>query len=315
MTTLAEEVKAYKASPNKEAQAQAQSTPASAAPTAAKPAPVPTPTPTPTAASPISQAAAKAAIIGGPGIETPVTPATPTESQKSQMPVTPSAPAPQGEPVNAAPATPGPSTSSENSKPLLTHGDKVFKTPEELVSYIAQLERDKATREAYEQGRQASQPAAPTEPEVKLEELIFEDPARALAIIREAAVREVRQEFAARDTRETQAKHIKSTWDRFYEANPRLKDFPEITQTALNEVIAERGENIDMEQGLKLVAQRALHRLDVYRDKLTPAAREETLSNAPAQVATGGLAPTPAAPAAPILTFTDQVRSLRKKGA
>ena len=311
MTTLAEEVKAYKASPNKEAQAQAQSTPASATPAAAKPAPVPTPT----AASPISQAAAKAAVIGGPGIETPATPATPTESQKSQVPVTPSAPASQGEPVNAAPATPGPSTSSENSKPLLTHGDKVFKTPEELVSYIAQLERDKATREAYEQGKKASQPATPAEPEVKLEELIFEDPARALAIIREAAVREVRQEFAARDTRDTEAKYIKSTWDRFYEANPRLRDFPEITQTALHEVIAERGETFDMEQGLKLVAQRALHRLDVYRDKLTPAAREETLSNAPAQVASGGLAPTPATPAEPILSFTDQVRQLRKRKA
>lgn len=301
MSELVKQMKSYQASPHKQAKADAQ-----AAPTGAPATDAPKATP----ASPIAAAAAKAAEVPAP----PAAPATtPGFHLPTELSAPPSVPVAQAAPEAAAPSAPPAPTPTPETKPLLTYDGKSFSSMEEIVGYMAEL---KGKTSVLERQAQPAAPVTPAEPEVKLEELMFEDPARYNALVQEAAVRRVQAEFERRDAQVRHTQTVERTWDRFYTSNPRLKDYKEIVQMKVNEVIAEKGETFDMDAGLKLAADRALTYLDGLRDRLTPAASETILPNSPAHTTSATPATVVSAPAVrQRKTLTDQIRSLQHRGA
>lgn len=313
-SALMAEMRAYKKAPNKEAAAAATTVQG-----------LPAVSPTERAASTPPPIVEKlpANFIGGPET-TPITPSA-KNSETPQTPtqaaaVSPTAPPPAKGPEAAAPA-PTPSQQAAVApvaEPFLKYGDKTFANQAEAAQFMATLERQAAEFRAYQEGMLSAQvtPAAsvaPAEPEIPDGELMFSDPDAYRTRLEARIEAKIAAKFAAQEAAVNEVALHKSIWDRFYDANPRLRDFPDLVKLKVGEVSREYGANYPAEKGLIIAAERTLQYLDRVKDKMAPST---VIPPTEAVVATGGLALVPASDPAPTTsTFTDQINSVRKRRA
>lgn len=224
--------------------------------------------------------------------------------------------APEGESPEAAPepgaaepvVSPAEPVAPEVASAKFRVGSQTFDSQAEADAYVAQLESERA----YRQGLIDSvTPVAPTEPVIDPADIIFEDPKKAMDLLR----KQIRDEYAAeklaesRKNEATQA--VRNVWDGFYSAHPDL---------AANRELVDMVATLPASQESfgKLPISKALPELAkavrAYKAKLKNETGGEELPSDPAVTSgTGGVKiPVTKAPTR-VLSFVDEIRQLKRK--
>lgn len=136
------------------------------------------------------------------------------------------------------------SASSDENLSIIKIGTKQFKTVEEAMAYAAELDIKSAQDEAFIEGvKHATPPKAPEPPKPSLEEqvqdILFEDPKRALELYRKGIVDEIFNQYQALEEKkvqaQTKAQDTAALWDGFYSANPELSESKTLVKFVLQE--------------------------------------------------------------------------------
>jgi len=210
------------------------------------------------------------------------------------------------EPVAAAPVTP----------PAVTYkvGDKEFKTIEELTAYANGLAKNGTVD--FTQIFDPAKLAPPPEPEQDPADIIFEDPKKAMELLKKQAKAEWEAELEARDRAARQKADQAATWAQFYKSNSDLVGFEEVVERITVAVVTENPK-VTIDEGAKIVAARARARIAEQRKLLVPTETISTRVMAPTAPANKVEAKPAPAPVERPTTFIDEMKSRNrlKRGA
>jgi len=194
----------------------------------------------------------------------------------------------------------------------ITIGDKEFTNQSDAIKYAQDIERQRIVGEAYKKGIIDAQPKdqkdAPIAVEEQIQDMLFENPAEALKIYRAEIEKQITSKINDTQTRQGQEKDM---WSNFYESNQDLSNHKDLVEFVLEKSWNDVA-HIDLEKGLKLLAENARGILSGYKEEAIP--RQE-LESKPAIVPGAG-----GAPAAPVeeapqkdLDFITQVKKHRSR--
>lgn len=223
------------------------------------------------------------------------------------------APAPAGEPKPAAPSPADKPTSPAELPAAKTYrvGKKEFTSPDALAAYVDGLEQSKL-----DLLDQMSIPEAPKPPEIDPGDLVFEDPKKALKMVKDQALAEIRAEQEAerrmQKQRNDQAAAEQRATEQFYRTNPDLVGFEDMVLVQAQKFVAE-SKNYTQEDAFRIVAERARTRKAEMRKNLIP---DQALPVGPAIVASATIASVPTTPVveAPS-SFISELKNIRKRGS
>lgn len=221
--------------------------------------------------------------VGGPG-------ASMEASSPGNLPVAPAATAPVA-PNPAAAATPT----------TVVIGDRIFTSQEAALEYAREL--DAQRKLTAQQAPIVQAPVAP-KPQVKVSDLLFEDP--------ETAVKLLEDQIEDKIEKKNQAKQFEQNlWRDFYDKHPDLKGFEEAVEFQKAKHWGQIA-NVPIHQSLPYLAQQTRSYLSKVRGS---AHSGEKLTSGPAMVAgSSGATPPPvqAAPNKPS-SFIDEVKALGRR--
>lgn len=202
-----------------------------------------------------------------------------------------------------------PSAKSEPKKTVVING-KEFDSAEAALAYArGKLEKGDDLLDAVAAVQEAKKSDDPDPAE-----LIFEDPKRAIEILRKQITEEIRAEDRARRKKESddaaQAESYRRHWDEFYTQNPELKSAKAIVQEELAKLMKEN-DKMPIAEAKKRLAENSRARMKEIAAAVTPA---KELSNDPA--ITGGTTEADVKEEAnkPVVveSFLSQVKGLRR---
>lgn len=202
-----------------------------------------------------------------------------------------------------APATSDQNTQTEAPKQKEIYlGGRKFSSLEEVIQYTAQLETEKKRLEQYKPS-QTQQEILQTANTPKIEDLLFEDPASAIKLIKEDAKKEVLGMI------DKQKKH-EQVWNKFFSDYPDLKG-QEILVNAYQNQLWEEIADLPPSEGLSKVALKVREKISDLRKG---SAVSEDLRSGGATVASGSSGPgtTVTTRVAPT-SFVDQLRKYQKR--
>lgn len=183
-----------------------------------------------------------------------------------------------------------------NPSPVMI-GDKVFHSTEEALAYANGLAS--ASRHL----PQTPSPQQPIQPQPA--EILFEDPAAALAMVEDRIV----QRISSQTQTERAEQNI---WENFYRSYPDLQGNEDVV-ALMNSQLPKSVKDMPISQALPILANNARER--IARIRGGAADRRQILPSVPAITAGAGGATPPAPPVAPpkSTSFVDEVRALRHR--
>lgn len=141
-------------------------------------------------------------------------------------------------------------------------GSKEFTSAEEAAKYLDQLEDEKIAAENYSKGLKDSfvnqvknnGVVDDADPYKELEDKFFNDPAKTLSEVKEAATAEALEIFR-RENADNEAK--KAVWAKFYSDNPQFVGKEEVVEAMVNKYSADpEWGKLSMAEGLKRVGDK-----------------------------------------------------------
>jgi hypothetical protein len=199
-------------------------------------------------------------------------------------------------------------------KKVFKVGKREFESAEAMADYIMDMERKQAEKDAYNKGvLDAVTPTEPVVPEIDPAKILFDDPEKAIRILREQIKAERDAERLAEQRVRDEATSRDKTWKNFYETHPDLKGWEKTVRAELQELVSEGHAGTGLDEGLKIVAKRARDEIAKAKQRLAP--REE-LSSAPAVTSgSGGNTVPKAVVEQKVTSFIDEIRGLKRKSS
>ena len=203
--------------------------------------------------------------------------------------------------------TPAPAAAADTAKKI-KFGGREFDSAEQLQAFVDGLEESQKSLLAR---ITAPTEVAPTEPEVNLGELLFEDPAKALELLEKKIEAKFEAKERARDNNANLEVARKAHWKTFYETYPDLVEFEEDVGIEFEKLSRQLSEDTTLEKAFPILAKQTQARLDRIRDKRTAG---KAVSSGKAVVGSSHGADVSRPKPKPIVeTMTDQVRRLRSR--
>lgn len=193
-------------------------------------------------------------------------------------------------------------------------GKKEFESPEEMAAYIGELEKAQATKDAYNKGvLDAVTPIEPAPKTIKPADILFEDPQKAIELLRaELKAERDAEDLAKQNIQKAESQRQKS-WNDFYNDNPDLKGWEKVVNSELAELVNEGHSSTDIKEGLKILAKRTRDEIGKFKQRLAP---KEELPSGPAMTSGTTGADIPRVRVETKATsFLDELKVLRKRGA
>lgn len=214
-------------------------------------------------------------------------------------------------------------SNSTKKEPLSTEkyriGDKYFETQDQALAYAQSLEREKEIADAYRQGMKealyqpqtAAENVTPPQDDLNTEEL-YTNPKEFLNKFASKIKTETRAEL---DSKEAQKQQSDQIWREFVERHPGLADFrgevESFVSSSVNDVraiIATRGRS----SAYDWVATKIKSRFEAYANAVKPK-RELPNGSQAASPSSKASGVTPKEPPKKLLSFADQIRTIRNK--
>jgi hypothetical protein len=195
---------------------------------------------------------------------------------------------------------------AEPAKRKYKIGKKEFDSADEMQAYIDGLSEAQLSGIA---------PAKVDEPpKVKFEDVVYEDPAKAKALLKEEIMSEINADNQARDRKQKERAAADKNWQKFYKQHPDLVGFEDEVKQHLPGVTQELGENTHVDKAFPVLAKKVREHLKNIADRFAPA---QELPSAPATTSGTSANQVPPAPKkedGEPLSFADQVKKLNRKG-
>lgn len=314
-TTFAQEAQSLRAS-NKSSRPKGATPSAAATPPSEAPTPVSAPAPADKAA-PSAKSAAPAAAPKPVEAKTQDSPLEQAAST-GEAPTTPDFPDITIAPKASEPAKPvePAKTPVETEAAKIKLGNREFKTQDELLSYMTDLERKALASEAYLKGAtealatKEAAPQAPAEPEIDLEEMMFTEPKKFIAHITAEAERKALAEIEKRDTARAIDTQVKNSWDSFYRTNADLVDMQDQVLVETQRLLKERGPTLSESEALPIIAARTREYAKKIVDRFAPATE---LPSTPASTSGTSQASSGTPPPTKPLSFVSEMRKFQRR--
>ena len=168
-------------------------------------------------------------------------------------------------------------------------GDRTFTNQADAIAYAKQMEADRLSHDAYQQGlldsqsQAAGNPAAAVAPEAgDLNDKFYEDPTKFIGEQTTAAA-EAGYKKAMDEIGKTQARE--KLWEKFYTNNPELKSKKTLVEKVLDDEWTLLGPMKDADAAMKILAKKTNDLLKSWIDESKPS---EELPNAKQIASPGG---------------------------
>jgi hypothetical protein len=185
-------------------------------------------------------------------------------------------------------------------------GSRKFNSQGELEAYLSELEGRVANTNTV-QTQVAPTPAPQVQPEEDISTLMFENPAKYAEIIQNRAYKKVMQDIERKEAQDKE-------WKDFYKANPDLEEFRDAVDFQLNKNW-QTIKSQPLAQAKEILAKETRTYLNKLRGK--PTGQGTELPSKPTVTvagSAGGPAKKPVDQAPAVMSFTDQVRKMQRKG-
>ncbi len=191
---------------------------------------------------------------------------------------------------------------------FLEFNGKKFQSQAELVSYLTQLETEKAYRQGLVDAVTPEEPVAP--PEEDPADFLLEDPKKAVALMEKKIRAELAAEDKIKDKERKNQEMVKNTWDSFYKVNPDLQATPEIVQLVAQQNRDTFGK-LPVSQSLPELAKATRKYLATIRAK--PNGGEELPSEPAITSGSGGVRTPKTEQVAVVSNFVEELRARNKR--
>lgn len=198
-------------------------------------------------------------------------------------------------------------------------GTKEFATPDDAYKYAQELEIARAQDQGFIEGIKSAKPEAevPAEKSIdeQVEEIIFEDPKKAIKLLRESIKKELEQstdtKITAKEKQIEAQATLRQEWNNFYDSNKDLVGQQDYVNYILQTNYAELGP-LPTAKAFPILAAKVRTGLKAYRDG---SGNETELPAGPARVASGsGTSPVKVAVDAPEENKLDFITQIKKHG-
>ena len=213
--------------------------------------------------------------------------------------------------VGDADESPSEDKTPADDKKVFKVGKRSFPSAEAMAEYIEDIDRKQAAQDAYNKGvLDAVTPVELAPVEVDPADIIFEDPKKAVELIKAQMRQELKAERQAQKAIDDNNAANTKTWQKFYVENPDLVGWNDTVDLQLQKLVAEGHSKTSIDEGLKLVATRSRAELTKYRQRLV--AKEEVPSGIAVTSGVTG-AHVPKKVAEPKVTsFIEETKALRR---
>lgn len=157
------------------------------------------------------------------------------------------------------------SESKDEPAAKIKFGNREFQNVAELQAFLDGLDESQKAIFA-----KLSTPAKEAEPEIDPADLLFEDPKKAVELIKQQIRNENKAIEKAKEDAAAAEKRRQQYWKNFYDSHPDLKEFEDIVESEVDALIAEKGADMKLDSALPLLAERSRKKLDRLKAKLMP---------------------------------------------
>lgn len=223
-----------------------------------------------------------------------------------------------GTPMETAAATPAataPQQQATHNQPIYVNG-RAFNTVEELAAYTSQIEAQTLrtqTQQPVTQQTVSTHQTVSDDDFDELESKLFDNPKEALKKLAQKIESKVEKKMETKyEQTKRQEEDQKVFWDDFYNVNPDLKNQDRVVKSVLREKFAEIG-RLPVAQAKEQLAKEARQWITQVRG--TSETRATVMETTRASTLGASNQGTPKVETKPqVMSFSDQVRGLRKRG-